>query len=393
MAHPARLRNRGTTDRRAARAGREIRIAPFLPLRYDGATMTRLPPPSRNPLRRLPFAALAAAALALFAGCAADTREPTPEHPLRLTYSIFFPPSHAHSRLAAEWAKEVEARSGGRLTFLLLPGGALTKADQCYQGVADGISDLGMSCFAYTRGRFPLIEGLDLPVGYPDGLTASRVATALIAKYDPPETRDTHILYVHAHGPGILATKRPVRSLEDLAGMKVRATGLSSKVVECLGGIPIGMSQQDTYEALQKGVVEATLCPVETLKGWKQGEVIEYVTAAASAIGYTTTMFVAMNRKRWESLPPDLRKILEEVSAEWVDKHGLVWNDADDEGRAFIASLGHETLPLADEETARWRERLAPVLEDYVRATEAKGLPGRAFLADLQSILEAAKAK
>ena len=316
---------------------------------------------------------------------------PTPEKPLRLTYSIFFPPSHAHSRLAAEWAKEIESRSGGRLRFVLLHGGALTKADQCYQGVADGISDIGMSCFAYTRGRFPLIEALDLPMGYPDGLTATRVATAMIAKYDPPETRDTHILYVHAHGPGILATRRPVASLADLAGMKVRATGLTAKVVECLGGIPIGMSQQDTYESLQKGVVEATLCPIETLKGWKQGEVINHVTDAAAAIGYTTTMFVAMNRARWESLPEDLQKIISDVSAEWVDKHGRVWNEADDEGRAYVAGLGRDTIPLSPEEAAAWRARLAPVLDAYVEAAEAKGLPGRAFLEDLQKMLMEAR--
>lgn len=345
---------------------------------------------SRTVAAALSLASLVAASPVFASGAKVS---PTPEKPLRLTYSIFFPPSHAHSKLAVEWAKEIETRSEGRLRFVLLPGGALTKADQCYQGVADGISDIGMSCFAYTRGRFPLIEGLDLPMGYPDGLTATRVATALIAKYDPPETRDTHILYVHAHGPGILATRRPVANLADLSGMKVRATGLTAKVVECLGGIPIGMSQQDTYESLQKGVVEATLCPIETLKGWKQGEVINHVTDASAAIGYTTTMFVAMNRARWESLPEDLQKIISDVSAEWVDKHGLVWNKADDEGRAFVAELGRDTIPLSREEAEAWRARLAPVLDAYVEATEAKGLPGRAFLDDLRAMLDAAWAE
>ena len=90
-------------------------------------------------------------------------------------------------------------------------------------------------------------------------------------EFQPAEIQDVHLLYIHAHGPGILASKKPVQSLDDMAGLKVRATGLSSKIVENLGGVPIAMSQGETYEALQKGVVEATFCPIETLIGLETG--------------------------------------------------------------------------------------------------------------------------
>jgi TRAP-type C4-dicarboxylate transport system substrate-binding protein len=164
------------------------------------------------------------------------------------------------------------------------------------------------------------------------------------------------MLYVHAHGPGILASKKAVHAMADFAGLKVRATGLSTKIVTALGGTAVGMSQPETYEALQKGVVDATLCPMETLKGWKQGEVITSVTDS-SAIGYTTAMFVTMNKAKWDSLPADLQSIITEVSNEWVDKHGEAWDTADQEGLAFIKELGHEIIPLAAEEQALW---LAP---------------------------------
>ena len=118
----------------------------------------------------------------------------------------------------------------------------------------------------------------------------------------------------------------------------MRATGLSSKIVESLGGTPVAMSQPETYEALQKGVVEATFCPVETLKGWKQGEVIDHVTDT-SCIGYTTAMFVVINQAKWDSLSEDAQKVLTEVSAEWVDRHGGAWDQADAEGRAFDFAL------------------------------------------------------
>jgi TRAP-type C4-dicarboxylate transport system substrate-binding protein len=325
----------------------------------------------------------------LMAGCGQQEAGDTTQKPIELSYSIFFPPSHIQCKTAEAWAAEVEKRTDGRVKITTYPGGSLTKAPQCYDGVVKGISDIGMSCFAYTRGRFPLLEGLDLPVGYPDGLTASRVATEMVRKYEPEEVSDVKVLYVHAHGPGIMASKKPVRSLEDVAGLKVRATGLSAKIVEALGGTPVAMSQPQTYEALQKGVVEATLCPIETLKGWKQGEVIEYVTDS-SDIGYTTSMFVVMNKDKWNSLPADLQAIIDEVSTEWVDAHGEAWNEADAEGRAFVDELGREVIPLSDEEAAKWKAAVAPILDQYVETTTAKGLPGDAFLKDVQEKVAAA---
>lgn len=310
--------------------------------------------------------------------------------PIELSYSIFFPPSHIQTVTAEAWARAIEERSDGRIRITIYPGGSLTKAPQCYDGVVNGISDLGMSCFAYTRGRFPLLEGLDLPLGYPDGRTASRIATEMVRKYQPAEVEDVQVLYVHAHGPGILASRRAVRSLDDMNGLLVRATGLSAKIVEQLGGTPVAMSQPETYEALQRGVAQATLCPIETLNGWKQGEVIQFVTDS-SVIGYTTAMFVVMNRSRWERLPEDLREIITAVSHEWVDHHGEAWDQADRDGLAFVQKLDREMIHLATAEQKRWQQAVRPMLDDYIDATAARNLPGAAFLHDLQAKITAAQ--
>jgi len=325
------------------------------------------------------------------AGCGKQVPAETgAKKPVKLTYSVFFPPTHVQAKLASEWADEIGKRTAGQVKITVFAGGALTKADQCYQGVVDGVSDIGMSAFAYTRGRFPLLEGLDLPVGYPDGVSATRIANALTMKFSPAETRDVKLLYVHAHGPGVLATKKPVAKLEDLKNLKVRATGFCAKIVESLGGSPVSMPQGETYEALQKGVVDATFCPVETLKGWKQGEVISCVTDSR-CVGYTTAFYVVMNKSTWESLSPEIRKTIETVSAEWVIKHGQAWNDADAEGLAFVKELKREVVPLAAAEQALWVEKVAPLLQDYaVRATQ-KGLQGEAFLNELKTSVAAAR--
>ena len=337
-------------------------------------------------------AIIAIAATILISGCSKDkpsdpgAADSAADKPIELSYSIFFPASHLQAQTAEAWAREVERRSEGRVEITMYPGGTLTKAPQCYEGVVNGISDIGMSVFAYTRGRFPLLEGLDLPLGYPDGVTATRIANQMVNKYAPEELQDVHLLYLHAHGPGILASKKPVRGIGELEAMKIRATGLSAKIVSSLGAVPISMSQGETYDALQKGVVEATFCPVETLKGWKQGEVIDYVIDT-TAIGYTTAMFVVMNKAKWESLPQDIRTILSEVSEEWILKQGQAWDRSDGEGEAFVRGLGKTFIELAADQQQAFVRAMDPVLEEYVSATEAEGLPGRAFLQDLQALL------
>ncbi|MBN2326047.1 MAG: TRAP transporter substrate-binding protein [Candidatus Omnitrophica bacterium] len=331
------------------------------------------------------FLLFGAAIVLLATGCG----RPSGNETIELSYSIFFPPTHIQCITAMDWAKEIEKRSQGRVKITVFPGGSLSKAPQVYEGVVNGISDIGMSCFAYTRGRFPLLEGLDLPLGYPNGLTATRIATAMVKKYNPEEISDVHVLYIHAHGPGLLASKKPVNNLEEMKGLQVRATGLSSKIVSSLGGVPVGMSQPETYEALQRSVVEATFCPVETLKGWKQGEVIDYVIDT-SVIGYTTAMFAVMNQSKWEALPKDIQDIFNAVSDEWVDKHGQAWDEADANGWAFVKELQRTIIQLSDEEKQNWKKAVEPILSEYVQNTQEKELPGDAFLKDIQDMLAAA---
>jgi TRAP-type C4-dicarboxylate transport system substrate-binding protein len=303
-----------------------------------------------------------------------------------LTYSVFFPPTHGQSIAAVEWTKEIEKRTNGRVKINVFSGGTLTPADQTYDGVVKGISDLGMSCFAYTRGRFPVMEVLDLPIGYPNGRTATRVANDFYKKFKPKELDGVKVLYIHAHGPGLLHTIKPVNSLKDLKGMKIRSTGLSLNVVEKLGAVPVAMPQPGAYEALQRGVVDGTFTPIETLKGWKQAEVIKYTTDS-SGIGYTTAMFVVMNLKKWNALPKDIQDIFESVSAQWIDVHGQKWDTLDLEGRQYTLSLGNKVIPLSNEEDARWKKAVSPIIQDYIKTTDAKGLPGQQAVKEVESLI------
>lgn len=310
-----------------------------------------------------------------------------------LTYSIFFPATHAQAKAGENWAKEIEKRTGGKVKINIFAGGSLTPADQCFDGVVQGISDIGMSCFAYTRGRLPLLEALDLPMGYPSGMVATLVANDFVKKMNPRELSDVKVLYLHAHGPGLLHTQKPVSKMADVKGMKIRSTGLSAKIIESLGGVSVAMPQGGTYEALQKGVVQGTLAPMETLKGWKQAQVVKYTTDCTN-IGYTTAMFVVMNKKKWEALPNDVQKVFDDVSNEWIAVAGKAWDDADAEGYKYSAELGNKVVRLSGKEQAKWAQAVKPVTENYIKNAESKGLPGKQAVAEVEALIKKhAKAK
>ena len=330
--------------------------------------------------------------LVLISGCSkkdegAASSEKEAEKTYEFNYAVFFPATHLQAKTAEEWGKEVESRSNGRIKISFYHGGTLTKAAQTYEAVETGVADIGMSAFAYTRGRFPLLEGLDLPVGYPDGVTATKIANEMVKKYQPEELSGVHVLYLHAHGPGILASRKKAETVSDMSSMKIRATGLSAKIVSAIGGTPVSMSQGDTYESLQKGVVDATFCPIETLKGWKQGEVIDYVIDTKS-VGYTTSMFAVMNKAKWESLPADLQDIITEVSSEWIVKQGEAWDESDRQGEAYVKELGKTFISLSSEENSKLTAAMEPVYKEYADAAEAKGLPGADFLNDIKAMLK-----
>lgn len=295
-----------------------------------------------------------------------------------LKYSNFFPATHQNSTLADSWSKEIEARTNGQVKITYYPGGTLTTSAKIYDGVVQGISDIGMSVLAYTPGRFPASEVVDLGLGYKTGTSATRVANDFYNKFKPKEFDDVHVLYFHAHGPGILhMAKNPVSKLEDLSGMKIRSTGIAAYVVKALGATDVAMGQGDAYDAMSKGVVDGSVSPMEVLKSWKQAEVAKYTTNCYS-VGYTSMMFVVINKDVWDKFPSDVKKAFTDVSKEWIDKHAAAWDQIDKEGKEYALSLGNSIIELTPDESARWANAAKVVQADYV--ARYKDLPAQDYL-------------
>jgi TRAP-type transport system periplasmic protein len=325
--------------------------------------------------------------LSVFALVAVAPRVSTAKQ-IKLTYSNFFPPTHIQSKLSEAWCKEVEKRTHGRVTVQYFAGQTLTKANQTYESVIDGIADIGTSALAYTRGRFPVISAVDLPFGYPSGTVATAVVNDLYNQLKPKEFDDTKVMYIHAHGPGMIHTRdKAVHRLEDLKGLKIRSTGTSAEVVKALGATPVPMPMPDSYQSLQKGVVDGSAYPFEANKGWKLGEVVHYATAAYSC-AYTTTFFVVMNKNKWNAIDPKDQKIIEEINAEWAPKHGQAWDSSDMEGIRYFLQQGNEIIGLDAKESQRWATAVEPLITNYAKELDEKGLNGQTVIKKIRELLK-----
>ena len=333
---------------------------------------------------------LIVALLLAVAGCAPSTPpaqkpadDTAKEEPLKIELKLahFWPAAHpAEKELAQGWADAIYEATDGQITVTTYPGETLLKAAEIYDGVVTGIADVGISCFAYTRGRFPLSEVFELPgIVYSNSKVASKVAWEGLKELNPAEISDTEMMMVLTTGPGDLITKAPIRRLEDLQGLEIRATGLSAKTLEALGAIPVAMPQSDAYESLAKGVVKGNLSVIEVLEGWRQAEVVEYVTFTPFL--YNTLFYMTMSKDVWNSLPPDLQEIIRDVNEKFHEEVAIgLWDKQVESALKFAEEFNLELINLSDEEMAKWMVLIEPIQEDFVAEMEAKGLPGREAL-------------
>jgi TRAP-type C4-dicarboxylate transport system substrate-binding protein len=288
----------------------------------------------------------------------------------------FFPPTNWHSILYKQWADEIKKETNGRVEITYYPAGQLSAANKIADAVETGIADIGTAVVSYTMGRFPASELVEMPHNYPNGWTATKVAWDFMKKFPLAEWDKYHLLYFHAHGPQVIyTTKKPVRTIDDLKGLVIRSTGIGAKIVEALGAKGYAAGQGDAYELMSKGTIDGSFTPREPLKGWKQAEVVNYVTGTY-AVGSTAGFFVAMNKAKWNSLPKDIQEKFTDVSEDWVDKHGKAWTAYDKAAIDLFTSMpGKELIELNQTEMAKFVAAVKPALDAYIAERSAKGLP------------------
>ena len=301
------------------------------------------------------------------------------EKTITLSYSTVFPAPHKMGLLSDAWGKEIEKRTNGMIKVRIFYGGTLTPPDKGFDYVVKGISDIAVVAPSYTVGRFPLLEVFDYPLGYTSSVNATRLVNEFYNKFKPKELDEAKVLYfINSTGAG-LHTNKAVNKMEDLKGMKIRSTGTTAKVVDALGGIPVALPIGDTYDGLSRGVINGIMAMVEALEGWKFAEVTKYTTEAKSA-NVAILMCIVMNKAKWNTIPADAQKIIEEVNAEWIEKTAKSWDEMERSARDFSLKLGHNFIRVSKEEDARWAKTIEPLFDEYVKEKKAKGLPAEEVL-------------
>jgi TRAP-type C4-dicarboxylate transport system substrate-binding protein len=298
------------------------------------------------------------------------------EKVITIKVANWFPITHKQSILLDEWCKELEKKTNGKVKVNYYPGGTLVPASQAYDAVTKGISDVGNHVLGYTPGRFPLTEVIDLPHGYPNNTVPTHLANAFYAKFKPKEFDQVKILWFHSQAPGIIHTRAvPITKLEDLKGLKMRTYGSNAKLMGLLGGVPVAMPMTDVYDALSRGVADGLMSCYEALEGFRIGEQVKYTTENFGT-SYTACFVVAMNKDKWNSLPPDVQKVIDGMIPEYIDKYAAMWEEIEKSGRNYMVKRGDKFTSLSKAEEARWVEKAQPLFEDYVKRMQAKGLPG-----------------
>jgi TRAP-type transport system periplasmic protein len=310
------------------------------------------------------------------------------EKVIKLDFSSFLPPTDRVSIAFDTWSKEVEKKTNGKIKISFFPGGTLTPGAQTYDSVVRGVVDLGSSSLAYTRGRFPMIELLDLPLGVKSARLATRLSNEYYKKYATKEFSDSKIMFFSSHGPGLLFTRKPVKTLEDLKGLRIKcAAGATVDMLSALGAAPVPMSMGDTYDGLQRGMLDGMLGPYAVLSTYRLGEVVKFAPENYGT-AYYNTFFVAMNKDKWNSLPKDVQKIIEGINEQWALKAGEPWDEEDVNGKKFMKERGNTIMPLSKEENARWVKQVKPQFDKFVKEKTAKGLPATEALAWCQDWIQ-----
>lgn len=294
--------------------------------------------------------------------------------PVSITFSTVFPPTHKMGVLTAEWGKEIEKRTNGRVTVRVHYGATLMGIDKFYDGVVNGIADAAAFAPSSNPGKFPLTEVFDLPIGYKSSRQATKLFDEYLDKFKPKEFDGVKILNSFTNSPLVLHSNRPVAKLEDLKGLKARSTGTTAKVFAALGGTPVALPMPETYDSLARGVIDSVIATVEALQGFKIAEVTKFTTSGTHMNFILTQMFI-MNKEKWESFPKDIQATIEAVSREYGQKSSDAFDELDTSAKEYASKTGHKFSVLSPEEDAKFAKVVTPLLDGYVKEKKQKGLP------------------
>ena len=313
---------------------------------------------------------------------------------LTLKFHHIWPPqAMAPVQVIAPWCDKVAAESNNRIKCQMFPamsGGGTPP--QLVDRVKDGVDDLVITLPGYTAGRFPAMEVFELPFMTNSAEVGAAAAWDFLQKYAVKEFPGTRILATWIHDEGYVHTRdKPIKSLDDLKGLKLRApTRQTNKLLAKLGATPVGMPVTGVADAVSKGTIDGFVLPWEVIPAFKLHEMVKYHTEtdASRPAMYSAGFVFAMNQAKYDSLPADLKKVIDNNSGAALSRQiGKVWDASQAVGRKAASDRGNNFVRLSAAETDNWIKASAPLYDEWVADMDKRGLPGKQMLQDARDLL------
>jgi len=289
------------------------------------------------------------------------------------------------------WADNIERDSGGRIKInrfssMQLGGSPPELIDQA----VDGVADIIWTVVGYTPGRFPSTEVFELPFMVEDARAASYAYWHMYEAHMQEEFSAVHVLGTWVHGQGLFHTADPVGEPSDLVGMKIRGgSRMVNQLLELTGATPVGMPVPAISEALAKGVIDGATVPWEVTTSLKVAELVSNHTEFEGPALYNLTFVLAMNNEVYDSLPDDLKAVIDQNSGlDFSVFAGGVQSDADGPARALAVELGNDIITIsAGEAEEKWLPLVAPIYDSWVADMAGKGIDGQALIDEARALM------
>ena len=291
------------------------------------------------------------------------------------------------------WIEKVEKESGGRIKVDRYPSMQLggTPPELMDQAI-DGVADIVWTVVGYTPGRYPSTEVFELPFMMTNARAASRAYWEMFEEHmKDTEFKDVHILGTWVHGPGMIHANREIKVPGDMAGLKIRGgSRLINDYLSALGATPVGMPVPAVSEGLSKGVIDGTTIPWEVTSALKVPELVHNHTEFEGKALYVLTFVLAMNKDRYDSLPDDLKKVIDDNSGlEFSVFAGGTQADSDGPAREAAVALGNNIVTVSEEDAKAWRDAAQPVYDAWIADMDTKGIDGQALIDEARELMDA----
>jgi TRAP-type C4-dicarboxylate transport system substrate-binding protein len=333
-------------------------------------------------LTTLVAAALAALGLAAAPPAGAQTT---------LTMSSWVSPQHHITAVVLQgWANEAEKVTNGRVKFRMLPKHP-SAPPGTFDAVRDGLVDLSYVTASYTPARHVMPLLAELPGAGETAVINSVAYSRIYWKHFHKlgEYKGVKLLGVFTHGPGQMFTKKPVNSIADVQGLKIRTGGgVAEKVAKALGASAFVKPAPESYELLKSGVADGVFFPMESVVSFKLDTVLEQATLFPGGM-YSSAFGFFMNEDKWNKLPKQDQEALEKISGEWIARHaGRSWDTADQKGMDALKKSGVKIVNANAEMVAEVKKRSTPIIDEWVKQASAKGIDAAKVLAEFREELK-----